>query len=126
MRDDLALARVCNTVSGVEQASRDGDKGIIKVGFQRAIAMGVNDLERRRIGYREVIRCDTNEGPCAQKGVRCPRRSERSKFLQAHHTFHASGGQLLNGAPVWRRGLTTSQRSGPARGQGMIAGHEGQ
>jgi hypothetical protein len=68
MRDDLALARVCNTVSGVEQAPRDGDKGIIKVGFQRAIAMGVNDLERRRIGYREVIRCDTNEGPCAQKG----------------------------------------------------------
>jgi hypothetical protein len=33
MGNDLALARVCNTVSGVEQASRDGDKGIIKVGL---------------------------------------------------------------------------------------------
>jgi len=33
MGNDLALARVCNTVSGVEQASRDRDKGIIKVGF---------------------------------------------------------------------------------------------
>jgi hypothetical protein len=33
MGNDLALARVCNTVSGVEQASGDGDKGIIKVGL---------------------------------------------------------------------------------------------
>jgi hypothetical protein len=43
--------------------------------------------------------------------------------VAAHHTSRASGGQLLNGAPVWRRGLTRGQRSGPARGQGMIAGH---
>jgi hypothetical protein len=33
MGNDFALARVCNTVSGVEQASGDGDKGIIKVGL---------------------------------------------------------------------------------------------
>ena len=33
MGNDLALARMCNTVSGVEQASSDGDKGIIKVGL---------------------------------------------------------------------------------------------
>lgn len=33
MGNDLALARVCNAVSGVEQASRDRDKGIIKVGL---------------------------------------------------------------------------------------------
>lgn len=33
MGNDLALARVCNTLSGVEQASGDGDKGIIKVGL---------------------------------------------------------------------------------------------
>jgi hypothetical protein len=33
MGNDLALARVCNAVSGVEQASGDGDKGIIKVGL---------------------------------------------------------------------------------------------
>ena len=31
--NDLALARVCNTVSGVEEASGDGNKGIIKVGL---------------------------------------------------------------------------------------------
>jgi hypothetical protein len=33
MGNDLALARVCNTVSCVEEASGDGDKGIIKVGL---------------------------------------------------------------------------------------------
>jgi hypothetical protein len=33
MGNDLALARVCNTVSGVEQTPRDGNKGIIKVGL---------------------------------------------------------------------------------------------
>jgi hypothetical protein len=43
--------------------------------------------------------------------------------VAAHHTSRASDGQLLNGARVWRRGLTTGQKSGPARGQGMIAGH---
>ena len=33
MGNDLALARVCSTVSGIEEASRDRDKGIIKVGL---------------------------------------------------------------------------------------------
>jgi hypothetical protein len=33
MGNDLALPCVCSTVSGVEQASGDGDKGIIKVGL---------------------------------------------------------------------------------------------
>jgi hypothetical protein len=31
MGNDLALAGVCNTVSGVEQATGDRDEGIIKV-----------------------------------------------------------------------------------------------
>jgi hypothetical protein len=31
MGNDLALAGVCSAVSGVEQATGDGDKGIIKV-----------------------------------------------------------------------------------------------
>lgn len=33
MGDDLALAGVRVTVSGVEQATGDGNKGIIKVGL---------------------------------------------------------------------------------------------
>jgi len=43
--------------------------------------------------------------------------------VAAHHTSRATDGQLLNDARVWRRGLTTGQRSGPARDQGMIASH---
>jgi hypothetical protein len=33
MGNDLALARMCDTVSGVEQATGDGDEGIIEVGL---------------------------------------------------------------------------------------------
>jgi hypothetical protein len=33
MGNDLALAGVCVAVSGVEQATGDGNKGIIKVGL---------------------------------------------------------------------------------------------
>jgi hypothetical protein len=33
MGNDLALARVCSTVSGIEQATGDGNEGIIKIGL---------------------------------------------------------------------------------------------
>ena len=59
--NDLALARVCDTISGVEQASRDGDECVVKVGLQRTAAVPVNDLQSRRIGNGEVVRRDANK-----------------------------------------------------------------
>ena len=78
MGNDLALAGVCITVSGVEQATGDGDKGVIKVGLQRATAVGVNDLERRGIGNREVVWCDTDERACAH----CLDAPEATRFCR--------------------------------------------
>ena len=83
--------------------------------------MSVDNLKCSRIGYREVVWCDTDERPCRAK-FRCRLEDPKSN-VGAYRTSRASGGPLLNGAPVWRRGLTTGQRSGQAGGQGTIAGH---
>ena len=63
MGDDLALARVCDAVTGVEQATRDGDKRIVKVGLYRAIAVCINNLQRRGIGDGEVVWGNTDKRP---------------------------------------------------------------
>ena len=49
--------------------------------------MSVNDLKRGRIGYREVVWCDTDERPCCAN-FRCrPRRSEKEVFLRSELTI---------------------------------------
>lgn len=45
MRDDFALTRVVGTVPGVEQTSVNGYEGVIKYRFERAISVGVDDLQ---------------------------------------------------------------------------------
>ena len=45
MRDNFPLTSMICTVSGVEQPSVNGYKGIVKLGFERAVSVGVNDLQ---------------------------------------------------------------------------------
>jgi len=50
MRDDLALSRVIGPIAGVEEASVDGHKRIVKVALRASVSVGVDDLEGVWIG----------------------------------------------------------------------------
>ena len=50
VRDDLALSRVVGPVAGVEEASVDGHERVVEVALQTSVSVGVDDLERVRVG----------------------------------------------------------------------------
>jgi hypothetical protein len=51
-----------STVPSIEQTTVDGDEGVIKVGFQAAVTMGIYNLQRVWVGDGNVIWGKTDKG----------------------------------------------------------------
>lgn len=64
MRHNFPLTGMVSTVSGVEQSTVDGYKGIIKFGFERAISVGVNNLQSGWVCDGYMIRRQAHKGSC--------------------------------------------------------------
>lgn len=64
MRDDSAFASMFGARACVEYAGPDGDECVIKIGFERPIAVCVDDLESFGIVDGDVIRSDSDKFPC--------------------------------------------------------------
>ena len=64
MRDDLALASMFRPGARVEEPAVDGDEGIVKVGLERAIAVGIDDLQGVGVRNGNVVRRNARESTC--------------------------------------------------------------
>ncbi len=62
MGNDLAFARMVDTIASVEDASLDGHERIIELRLERAVAMGINDRECVRLRNGDVVGGQPNEG----------------------------------------------------------------
>jgi hypothetical protein len=62
MRHDFPLTSMVGTVSGVEQSSMNGYKGVIKFGLERAISVGVNNLQSGWVCDGYMIRRQAHKG----------------------------------------------------------------
>jgi hypothetical protein len=62
MGDNFPLTSMIDTVSGVEQSSMNGYKGIIKLGFERAVSVGVDNLQNPRVCDGYMVRRQADKG----------------------------------------------------------------
>jgi hypothetical protein len=53
--DNLALASVHVAIACIEDTPPNGHEGIIEVGLEGAVAVGVNNLQGIRVGYGDMI-----------------------------------------------------------------------
>ena len=60
--DDFPLTSMIGTVSGVEQSSVNGHKGVIKLGFERAVPVGVHNLQSAWVCDGYMIRRQADKG----------------------------------------------------------------
>jgi hypothetical protein len=62
--NDFAFASMGYAITRIEDTAPNRHESIVKVGLERAVAMGVDDLQGRRVRDGDMIWCETNEGAC--------------------------------------------------------------
>ena len=64
MRDYFAFPGVLGAGAGAEDGGADGDEGVVEVGFEGSVAMGVEDVEGGGAVDGDVVGGDADEGAC--------------------------------------------------------------
>ena len=64
VRDHLAFPGVLGAGTGAEDGGADGDEGVVEVGFEGSVSVGVEDVEGSGTVDGDVVGGDADEGAC--------------------------------------------------------------
>ena len=68
VRDNLALASMFRPGARVEKPAVDEDEGVVEVGFEGAVAVGVDGVESGGVVYGDVVWGEADECACGAVG----------------------------------------------------------